>query len=157
MVNVVNAVYQVATVIFNFLKVWECKYKELVFALATWLSRLEHCPRTKKLKVWFSGHMPGLGSHSGCMGEATNQCFSLTLMSLSVSLSLSLSLLSQINENISLGEGLKKRGRELVSVLGYGPQAQRGFPSGSVILAGCSCRQDSLREICSGEKGGQSA
>ena len=69
-----------------------------MLALAGWLSWLEHHPIHQK----FEGLVPGQGTYlgrgfdtrSGCMWEATGQCFSLTLMVFVSSLSLPLSLKS---------------------------------------------------------------
>ena len=77
-----------------------------------WLSFLEHCP--VHLKV--TGSIPGQGTYlgckfdpqSGCIWEATNRYFSLTLMFLSLSLSLPSSF-SKINKDISLGKDSKKK------------------------------------------------
>ena len=44
-----------------------------------------------------SGHMPGLWVQSGCMREANNLCFSLSLMFLSLSFSLPSPLSKKIN------------------------------------------------------------
>ena len=98
----------------------ECYKKSVqraVRALAGWLSWLEHFLVHQKV----AGLIPtqgtclhcGFDPLSGCLREATNQSFSLTLMPLSLSLSLSsLSSLHEINKHI-LGWGLKKETKSM--------------------------------------------
>ena len=76
----------------------------LTSALARWLSWLEHGPIYQEA----AGSMPGQVTYIGCgfnpwLGcgqEATNKCFSLTLMYVFLFLPLPLSSLSKISEHI---------------------------------------------------------
>ena len=74
------------------------KCQKYSFALARWLSWLEHLPIHQKV----AGSIP---PQPGCIQEATDRC--ILLLSLSLPLSFSFTL-SKINKNISLSEDKEK-------------------------------------------------